>query len=70
MDGCEHPLLYFSDFEDTNSQRKYKMQKAPNPKRPGNKGHNEKSKPKTNRNIREREMIPNAKGQEISSTKS
>jgi hypothetical protein len=32
-----------------NSQRKCKMQKAPNPKHPGNPGHNEKTKCKDNR---------------------
>jgi hypothetical protein len=32
-----------------NSQRKCKMQKASNPKHPGNPGHNEKTKPKDNR---------------------
>ena len=30
------------------------MQKAPNPKHPGNPGHNEKTKPKDNRYRRER----------------
>ena len=30
------------------------MQKAPNPKHPGNPGHNEKTKPKENRYRRER----------------
>jgi hypothetical protein len=34
-------------------QRKYKMQKAPNPKHPGNPGHNEKTKPRDNRNRRD-----------------
>ena len=33
-----------------NSQRKYKMQKDPNSKHPGNPGHNEKTKPTDNRN--------------------
>ena len=32
-----------------NSQRKCKMQKVPNPKHPGNLGHNEKTKLKDNR---------------------
>ena len=31
------------------NQRKCKMQKDPNPKHPGNPGHNEKMKPKDNR---------------------
>ena len=32
-----------------NNQRKYKMQKDPNSKHPGNPGHNEKTKPTDNR---------------------
>ena len=32
-----------------NNQRKCEMQKYPNPKHPGNPGHNEKTKPKDNR---------------------
>ena len=32
-----------------NSQRKWKMQKDPNSKHPGNPGHNEKTKPMHNR---------------------
>jgi hypothetical protein len=36
-----------------NRQRKCKMQKSPNPKHPGNPGHNEKTKPKDNRYRRE-----------------
>ena len=32
-----------------NSQRKWKIQKSPNPKYPGNPGHNEKTIPKDNR---------------------
>jgi hypothetical protein len=32
-----------------NNQRKYKMQKDPNSKHPGNPGHNEKTKPMDNR---------------------
>ena len=36
-----------------NSQRKCKMQKAPNPKHPGNPGYNEKTNPKDNRCRRE-----------------
>ena len=32
-----------------NSQRKWKMQKDPNSKHPGNPGHNEKTKPTDNR---------------------
>jgi hypothetical protein len=43
-----------------NSQRKYKMQKVSNPKHPGNPGHNEKTKPKSNRYRRMK--IPNSKG--------
>ena len=43
------------------------MQKIPNPKYPGNPGHNEKTKPKDNRN--RKQNIPNLKGQEISSTR-
>jgi len=39
--------------EDIDSQRKYKEQKAPNPKLPGNTEHNEKTKSKNNRNKRE-----------------
>jgi hypothetical protein len=46
-----------SGAEDTinlpNSQRKCKMQKAPNPKHPGNTEHNEKTKPMDNSNRRE-----------------
>jgi hypothetical protein len=38
------------------------MQKAPNPKYPGNPGHNEKTKPKDNR-YRKKAKIPNLKGQ-------
>ena len=38
---------------ENNSQRKYKMQKYPNSKHPGNSGHNEKTKPKDNRYRRE-----------------
>jgi predicted nucleic acid-binding Zn-ribbon protein len=43
-----------SGGEDTienidNSQSKCKMQKAPNPKQPGNPGHSEKTKPKGDR---------------------
>ena len=36
-----------SDAEDSieNNQRKWKMQKDPNSKHPGNPGHNEKTKP-------------------------
>jgi hypothetical protein len=34
---------------DTTMREKCKMQKAPNPKHPGNPGHNEKTKPKDNR---------------------
>ena len=33
----------------TNNQRKYKMQKDPNSKHPGNPGNNEKTKPTDNR---------------------
>jgi predicted nucleic acid-binding Zn-ribbon protein len=33
----------------TTNQRKYKMQKDPNSKHPGNPGHNEKTKPMDNR---------------------
>ena len=36
----------------TQSYRKYKIYKAPNPKYPRNSGHNEKIKPKDNRNRR------------------
>ena len=36
-----------------NSQRKCKKQKAPNPKDPGDPGHNEKTKPKDNTYRRE-----------------
>jgi hypothetical protein len=36
-----------------NSQRKCKVQNTPNPKHPGNTGHNEKTKPKDNRYGRE-----------------
>jgi hypothetical protein len=36
-----------------NSPRKYKMQKGPKPKCPGNPEHNEKTKPKDNRYRRE-----------------
>jgi hypothetical protein len=36
-----------------NSQRKCKMQKGPNPKHPGNPGHNRKAKLKENRYRRE-----------------
>ena len=35
--------------ERHNSQRKYKIQKDPNSKHPGNPGHNEKTKPTDNR---------------------
>jgi hypothetical protein len=35
------------------NQRKFKMQKAPNPKHPRNPRHNEKTKPKDNRYRRE-----------------
>ena len=35
------------------SQRKCKMQKAPDPKHPGNPGYNEKTKPKDNKYRRE-----------------
>jgi hypothetical protein len=47
-----------SGAEDTlentdNSQRKCKKQNVPNPKHPGNSGHNEKTKPKDNRYRRE-----------------
>ena len=34
---------------DTTMREKCKMQNAPNPKHPGNPGHNEKTKPKGNR---------------------
>ena len=37
------------------------MQKYPNPKHPGNPGHNEKTKPKDNRYRRAK--IPNLNGQ-------
>ena len=38
---------------DTTVKENAKMQKAPNPKHPGNPGHNEKTKPKDNRYRRE-----------------
>jgi hypothetical protein len=39
-----------------------KMQKAPNQKHPGYRGHNEKMKPKDNRYRREKKIL-NSKGQ-------
>jgi hypothetical protein len=41
-----------------NNQRKCKMQKGPNPKHPGNTGHNEKTKPKENSYRREWRFPP------------
>jgi predicted nucleic acid-binding Zn-ribbon protein len=41
------------DNIDTTIKKKFKKQNDPNPKHPGNPGHNEKTKPKDNRYIRE-----------------
>ena len=46
----------------TLTQQSKTMQKAPNPKYPGNPGQNDKVKPKDNRYRREQKM-PNLKGQ-------
>ena len=43
------------------------MQKAPNPKHPGNTGYSEKTIPKDNGYRKAK--IPNLKGQQVSSTK-
>jgi hypothetical protein len=49
-DGREN-LRYrrFHKEHGHNNQRKFKMQKDPNSKHPGNPGHNEKTKPMDNR---------------------
>ena len=47
ISGAEDSI---ENIDRHNSQRKYKMQKDPNSKHPGNPGHNEKTKPMDNRN--------------------
>ena len=48
-----------SDVEDTREQTDTtkRMQKAPNPKHPGNLGHNKKAKPKDNRYKTEQRIL-------------
>ena len=51
--GIEDTLEDSDTMIKENSKQKKKKKKTSNPKHPGNPGHNEKTKPKNNRNRRE-----------------